>query len=322
MDHALCRRVAALDPSRRRLLAAASVACVVGLLPLPSLSAAAVAKAAGSRGPGIVPIPPQVPAHEGVAELSDVRLWYWDTGGNGEVIVLLHPMTGSGLVWPYQQPIFAKAGYRVIGYSRRGFYNSSVGPSDRPGTGSEDLRQLLDFLGIEKFHAVSSAGGAFVAADFAASYQQRVRSLVLACTMLGIGDGRLAQLTSGQRTPGFRELPASFRELGPSYRAIDPDGTRRWEELERNSRSGPGIRQPYTNKLSLELLRRLTMPTLVISGEADLFAPPPVGRLLVEYLPDGELVTFPECGHSAYWERPAMFNEAVLDFLSRRGRGG
>lgn len=322
MDHTLYGREAAPDLNRRRLLTAASVACAAGVVPLPLLSAAAAAKAPASRGPSVVPIPPQVPAHEGVAELPDVNLWYWDTGGSGEPIVLLHPMTGSALVWPYQQPAFAKAGYRVIGYSRRGFHKSSSGPSDRPGTGSEDLLHLLDFLKIQKFHLVSSAGGAFVGADFAASYPQRVSSLVLACTMLGMSDGRLAQLISGVRTPGFREMPAAFRELGPSYRAIDPEGTRRWEELEHISRSDASVRQTYNNKLNLDLLRRLTMPTLLISGEADLFAPPPVGRLLLEYLPDGELVTFPECGHSAYWEQPAMFNEAVLAFVKRRGRGG
>lgn len=310
-----------LNPNRRRLLTAAAAAGGTALLSAAQVSAASAAvKAAGSGGPGVVPIPAQVPVREGVAQLPDVNLWYWDTGGTGEPIVLLHPMTGSGLVWPYQQPVFAKAGYRVIGYSRRGFHKSTTGPADRLGTAAEDLRHLLDFLKVERFHAVSSAGGAFVAADFALAYPQRVSSLVLACTMLGIEDGKLAQLTSGLRTPGFQALPASFRELGPSYRAIDPEGTRRWEELERNSRSGPAVRQPYMNKLELKLLRRLTMPTLLISGEADLLAPPPVARLLVQYIPGGELVMLPECGHSAYWEQPALFNEAVLDFLSRRGR--
>ena len=61
-----------------------------------------------------VPIPEQVPAKEGMAELPSTRLGYWDTGGAGEPIVLLHPASGSALIWLYQQPVFAKAGYRVI----------------------------------------------------------------------------------------------------------------------------------------------------------------------------------------------------------------
>src|SRR5262249_28609839 len=59
-----------------------------------------------------VPIPDQAPAKEGVAEFPDTKLWYWDTGGNGTPIVLSHPASGSGLVWLYQQPAFARAGYR------------------------------------------------------------------------------------------------------------------------------------------------------------------------------------------------------------------
>jgi pimeloyl-ACP methyl ester carboxylesterase len=79
-----------------------------------------------------------VPAREGIAALADTLLWFWDTGGSGEPIVLLHPASGSGLIWGYQQPVFAKAGYRVIAYSRRGYYKSQPIERARPGIGSED----------------------------------------------------------------------------------------------------------------------------------------------------------------------------------------
>src|SRR4030095_4820999 len=57
-----------------------------------------------------IPIPAQVPAKDGVAQIPDTRLWYWDTGGQGVPIVLLHPETGSALIWGYQQPVLAKDG--------------------------------------------------------------------------------------------------------------------------------------------------------------------------------------------------------------------
>ena len=63
------------------------------------------------RGPGasalqFTPVapPPQVAARQGVADLGEVQLRYWDTGGNGEVVVLLHPATGNDQAWVYQQP--------------------------------------------------------------------------------------------------------------------------------------------------------------------------------------------------------------------------
>ena len=52
-----------------------------------------------------VPIPEQVPAKEDIAVLSNTRLGYWDIGGSGETVMLLHPASGSALVWLYQQPV-------------------------------------------------------------------------------------------------------------------------------------------------------------------------------------------------------------------------
>src|SRR5258708_58580 len=97
-----------------------------------------------------VPIPDQVPVTEGMVRIPGARFWFWDTGGEGPCVILLHANTGSGAFWPYQQPALAKAGFRVIGYSRRGCYRSETGDPDNPGIGSEDLHHLVRHLGIEK----------------------------------------------------------------------------------------------------------------------------------------------------------------------------
>src|SRR4029450_4237062 len=97
------------------------------------------------------PPPPQPPAKEAVATIPGTQLWHWDTGGSGAPIVLLHPATGSGLIWGYQQPAFAKAGYRVIGFSRRGYINSAPFDRTKAGHGSEDLKHLADHLGLQRF---------------------------------------------------------------------------------------------------------------------------------------------------------------------------
>lgn len=75
-----------------------------------------------------IPKPKQVPVTEGVLPLpSGAGLYYWDTGGEGPVVLLSHLGRGSALTWPYQQPVFAKAGFRTIAYSRRGFFGSPPG---------------------------------------------------------------------------------------------------------------------------------------------------------------------------------------------------
>jgi pimeloyl-ACP methyl ester carboxylesterase len=55
----------------------------------------------------------------------------------------------------------------------------------------------------------------------------------------------------------------------------------------------------------------------LLTGEADLYAPPPLQRMIATHLPRHEMVTLREVGHAPYWEVPAEFNRLVLDFLAR-----
>ena len=94
-----------------------------------------------------VPIAGQVPVTEGLATLPDTRLWYWDTGGDGQPVVLVHPASASSEAWIYQRSGLAAAGHRVIAYSRRGYFKSDPVLDMNPGQEATDLLNLLDFLG-------------------------------------------------------------------------------------------------------------------------------------------------------------------------------
>jgi len=264
-----------------------------------------------------VPIPKQVPAKEGMAELPGTHLGYWDTGGAGEPVVFLHPASGSALVWLYQQPVFAKAGYRVVAYSRRNYYNSDLAPEDNPGTGSEDLHHLIEFLGLEKFHAVSSAAGGSVAADYALSHPERLLSLTVSSNNLAATTGYIAETAAKIRFKEWDDLPRWFRELGPSYRAANPEGVEKWIELNHKSETGKGARQRLANVVTPEKLRTLKVRTLLMTGAADMFTPPSVMRMIARHVPNNEVVIVAECGHSPYWEQPEFFNRTVLGFIGR-----
>lgn len=263
------------------------------------------------------PEPPQVRAKEGLIDLPGVRLWYWDTGGEGEAVILLHPDTGSSASWGYQQPVFANAGYRVIGYSRRGHYRSEPGAADQPGTAAGDLNALSDALGIQRFHLIGLAAGGFIVPDYALSYPGRLYSMVIACSLGGVDDPEFAKITSTLTFKGFNELPPEFREIGPSYRAANPEGVRRWKELESTSRTGERVRQPPMNTLSWANIASVKTPTLLLTGDADLFMPPSRLREWSNHLPGSEMGVIAEAGHSAYWEQPEAFNIAVLTFLRK-----
>jgi pimeloyl-ACP methyl ester carboxylesterase len=119
------------------------------------------------------------------------------------------------------------------------------------------------------------------------------------------------------RPKGFAEMPPDFRELGPSYRAANPGGVKLWLELEHKAVTSNPFRQKAANDITEATLKRLSVPTLLITGEADLYSPPALIRMVAAQIPNAEVVIVREAGHSSYWEQPEAFNRAVLDFLAR-----
>ena len=264
-----------------------------------------------------VPIPEQVPAKEGMAALPGTNLGYWDTGGTGQPVVFLHPASGSALVWLYQQPVFAKAGYRGIAYSRRNYYNSDLAPNENPGSASVDLQNFVDYLGVNQFHLVSSAAGGSVAADYALSYPEHLLSLTVSSNNLAARNGYIAEAAEKIKSKEWDDLPRWFRELGPSYRAVNPEGVAKWIELNEKSETGRGARQNLVNVVTPDKLESLKVRTLLVTGDADMFTPPSIMRMIGRQVPNNELVIVPECGHSPYWEQPELFNRTVLEFIRR-----
>jgi pimeloyl-ACP methyl ester carboxylesterase len=251
------------------------------------------------------------------ADIPGARIWYEDSGGDGEAVVLLHAGTGSVAMWKHQMPVFGEAGYRCIAYDRRGHGRTECDSCESPP--SDDLRQLADWLGLERFHLVGTAAGGIVALDFVLSYPERVRSLTVANSIGGIQDADYLALQRRLRpAPQFDALPPEVRELGPAYRAANPEGTRGWIELEHASRTTAPRKLPIArNRMTFESLEAIRAPTLLMTGDADLYTPPPVLELFRQRIRNAMSVVLPNCGHSAYWEQPALFNRAVLDFLAK-----
>jgi pimeloyl-ACP methyl ester carboxylesterase len=253
------------------------------------------------------------------ARLVDRQLWYVDTGGTGTPVVLLHARTGSTLAWERQVPAFSARGFRVIAFDRLGSGRSRLAEGATPGSAADDLNALTSQLGLTRFHLVGTAAGGIVALDYAVSFPQRVRALVVANSIGGVQDADYVALGRRLRpSPQFDQLPPELREVGPSYRAGDPAGTARWLEIEHLSRPEvPVAVQATKNRMSFGLLESLRMPTLLLTGGADLYAPPPVMRLFAARLRGAETMVFPEAGHSSYWEAAEDFNRTVLAFLAK-----
>jgi pimeloyl-ACP methyl ester carboxylesterase len=258
-------------------------------------------------------------AVDGFAPVPGARLFYTDSGGSGVPIVLMHAATGSVRAWEHQTPAFTRAGFRVIAFDRRGWGRTTSEPGAASGTAADDLIALMDYLHVDRFHLVGTAAGGFVTFDTALSYPARLRSIVVANSIGGVQDDSFVELGRRLRPPEFTALPPELREVSPSYRAGNPEGTRRWVELEKVSRPpGPiAAAQPLKNRITFAGLERITVPVLLLTGDADMFAPPPVLKMFAAHIGHAESVIVPEAGHSTYWEQPDAFNSAVLRFVNK-----
>ena len=315
--------MAAHDTSdRRTFLAAASLGIAVGAN-LPSLGMTqAQAQSLPLRTDSNAPfqhMPPaeQAPAKTGLVDIPGAQLFYWDTGGNGTPIVLMHPASGSAMIWAYQQEAFAKAGYRVIAYSRRGYAKSSAFDKANPGSGSEDLAAFAAALNLPRFHLIASAAGGSISMDFTLSYPDKLLSLTISSNSAGVREGAIFKAAEQSKPQGWDKMPVEFRELGPSYRAVNAAGTKLWLDLEHHALIGTDYRQVPTNRITDASLKNVKVPTLLMTGAADLITPPAIMRLVRDAIPGAQMVVAEETGHSLYWERPDLFNSAVLEFLAR-----
>ena len=257
--------------------------------------------------------------NEGVVDVPGARLAYIDTGGRGAPVVLLHAGTGSARVWEHQLPAFTSAGFRVIAYDRRGFGRTVTVAGGPASTAPDDLEALATHLHLDRFHVVGTAAGGIVATDYALSFAARLRSLVIANSIVGVQDEEYLELGRRLRPKAFGDLPADFRELGPAYRAANPTGTERWLALERQSRAPgpPQAPQAARNQITFKSLEAIKTPVLLITGDADFYTPPPALELIAKRMAGAETLLIRAVGHSAYWEQPDVFNAAVLAFIKK-----
>jgi pimeloyl-ACP methyl ester carboxylesterase len=252
-----------------------------------------------------------------IANLPGVRLWFTDTGGNGDPVVLLHANTGTSEAWEPQVAAFSKAGYRVIAFDRRGWGRSEADPATgaQPGHVAEDLHALADFLSLGRFHLVGVAGGGFVALDYAAWHPERLSSLVVGASTGSVSEKEMQDFVARIEIPGIRALPPHYREVSASYRGANPEGTERWIAIDHRARQPNAPAQPLRSPNTYAKLAGITTRTLVIAADADLLAPPALMRLWARHVKGAQWADVPDAGHAVAWERPEVFNEIVLQFL-------
>lgn len=187
-----------------------------------------------------------------------------------------------------------------------------------------DLANLLEALGLEAAHLLGAAAGGITAAGFAVDHPERTLSLILAGSIVAPDEPDWREVYDRL---AIRDLefvvPVEILELGPAFRARNPEGTAEFARLSKATTAcSEPVAQPLGAHVTWSAFARMPVPTLLVTGEADLYAPPPLHELVAHYIPNHRVATLPAVGHAPYWEAPEAFNRIVLDFLAEEARLG
>lgn len=211
---------------------------------------------------------------------------------------------------------------------------------DAPGTGQSSRTRhpvrmrrltrvvsgLLDHLGYEQVDVLGYSFGGAVAQQLAHQSPERVRRLVLAGTMCGIGAPPNPLVLALMATPyryysrGHLERISPLLYGGRSRR--EPEVLRR--HLQARLTRPPSLLgyqwQIYAvaGWTSLLWLHRLTQPTLVLHGEKDPLVPLINSRLMAGRIPGARLEVLPRAGHLFLIDEPEEPAAMVMDFLDEK----
>ena len=256
-------------------------------------------------------------------ETGDARLRYRDEGA-GPALLFLH---GWGLdleVWEPQAASMA-ARWRVLRLDRRGFGLSTGTPSIASDVA--DALGLLDHLQLRAAVLLGASQGARVALRVALAAPERVRGLVLDAPPDEIGHGRGA-LTDELPLDRLRALArqgdmASVRRLWaghPFTRLVRADAALH-ARLARVIARYPGadLLGAAAPLAPLGDVQKLTLPALVLNGEADLPSRVEAGAALARALPNARHEVLAHAGHLANLDDPEAYALAIEAFASGIG---
>lgn len=206
--------------------------------------------------------------------------------GTGDPLVVINGLTRPLESWND----FTKAlpGRMVISFDAPGIGNSPTPyfPLSM-NVLAEMVADILDKFGLPSADILGFSHGGAVAQQFAFQYPQRVKKLVLASTLYGVGSmpGNPIELFS-LRAPGATPVGTLWRLIAISS----------WS--------------------SLPFLGRITAPTLVICGDRDHVAPPINSRFISRRIPGAVLIILPNTAHDLQQLCAVEFAGAVETFLS------
>lgn len=265
-----------------------------------------------------------------------VRLHVEDSGGAGRPVVLIHGWPLSGQSWTAQVGPLRDAGYRVVVYDRRGF-----GRSDKPSSGfdydhlADDLAGVIQDLDLRDATLVGfSMGGGEVARYISRHGQGRLHSVVFAAAvtpyMLKTPDNPEGPLTQDKAQAMASDLKADREAFFEGFTRdfFSAQGELKVSQAQcqqaialcrqSDQAAALGCMQAFATTDFRGDLRQVSVPTLVLHGDADGVVPlEGSGRRTRQAIAGSELQVLKGAPHGCNVSHADAFNTALLTFLAR-----
>jgi pimeloyl-ACP methyl ester carboxylesterase len=261
-----------------------------------------------------------------------VRL-HVEEAGAGTPILFVHEFAGDHRSWEPQVRAFSRR-HRCITYAARGYPPSDVPPAPEAYSQDRavaDALAVLDALEVDRAHVVGLSMGGFCTLHLGLRHPQRARSLTVAACGYGAQPERrepfreeCAAIAEAFRAEGTAAVAERYA-VGPARVQFQNKDPRGWAEfaaqLAEHDAEGAaltmlGVQRERPSLYDLtDDLERLTVPTLIVTGDEDEGCLEPA-LMLKRTIPSASLAVLPRTGHTANLEEPALFNRLVSDFIA------
>ncbi len=261
---------------------------------------------------------------------------HYEVHGDGSpVLVLAYCLGGNCTLWRPQLPALTRRS-RVVLWDPRG-HGGSSSPSDAAAYGitrsAEDLRELLDHLGIARAVVGGLSMGGGIATRFAMLHPDRTQGLLIVDSNTAAGRP-VPEATRMVREETIRMCAAgdmdrvadAFIAANPVYGLFagdTPENRTRVRDMVRAMNPigfAHTLRAMLRNEWETADLAQIAAPTCVLLGESDPAAE--AARLTQRTIPGAELAMIPGAGHLSNIDDPAAVEAAILRFLDRVAAAG